>query len=117
MELKSVSGLVFYVANLDRTVQFYTTLGFRPGKRDAQTATFYLNWFSLEFREADPASPVVTGGDGPFICVKVDDIAGAHATLTEQDILPLSEPARQASGSTEFVVRDPDGHRLLFFQK
>jgi hypothetical protein len=30
---------------------------------------------------------------------------------------PAGEPRVQLSGSREFVLRDPDGYKLVFFQK
>jgi hypothetical protein len=30
---------------------------------------------------------------------------------------PLGEPEVRASGNREFVLRDPDGYKLVFFQK
>jgi hypothetical protein len=30
---------------------------------------------------------------------------------------PLGEPEVRPSGNREFVLRDPDGYKLVFFQK
>jgi Glyoxalase/Bleomycin resistance protein/Dioxygenase superfamily len=47
----------------------------------------------------------------------VDDIDGFHKGVVSAGLKPLSEPVAQPSGNREFVLRDPDGYKLAFFQK
>lgn len=48
MKIKSVSGLVCYVKDLNKAVKFYETLCFAFKKRVADHATAYSNWFSFK---------------------------------------------------------------------
>jgi catechol 2,3-dioxygenase-like lactoylglutathione lyase family enzyme len=55
MKLKSAAGMVCYVRDLDKTVEFYEKLGFQFKARDPGRATAYLNWWWFDFDEADAA--------------------------------------------------------------
>src|SRR6185312_7129181 len=60
MKIGSISGLVYAVSDLDKTAEFYETLGFRSGKRDDHQLTVYVNWFWLTFttdRDTADAAP------------------------------------------------------------
>jgi catechol 2,3-dioxygenase-like lactoylglutathione lyase family enzyme len=52
VNLKSISGVSYRVNDLDATAVFYEGLGLRAGKRDDSSATFYVNWFWVEFIKA-----------------------------------------------------------------
>jgi catechol 2,3-dioxygenase-like lactoylglutathione lyase family enzyme len=114
MKLNSISGLTCQVADLDRTVAFYESLGFRTGKREASQATCYVNWFWITFVATD--GPVETGA-GPVTHIRVDDIGQAYQEVPEAGYNPDAEPAKRAGGGTEFALRDPDGYRLVLFHK
>ena len=48
--MKSVSGIICLVKDLDKVTQFYEALGFEFRKRiEGISATAYLNWFWIEF--------------------------------------------------------------------
>jgi hypothetical protein len=47
--------------------------------------------------------------------MKVDSISGV--TCVSKGMNQTSEPQRRPSGNREFVLRDPDGYKLVFFQK
>jgi catechol 2,3-dioxygenase-like lactoylglutathione lyase family enzyme len=114
MKLASVSGLTCQCADLDRTVAFYESLGFRLGKRDDKQATLYVNWFWMTFSAADgPVEP----GLGPVIQIKVDDIQQAYEEVVAAGHKPEGEPAKRAGGGSEFSLNDPDGYRLVLFYK
>jgi uncharacterized glyoxalase superfamily protein PhnB len=49
--------------------------------------------------------------------VKVDDVEDFHQALLSNGMKPEGEPQKQPSGNREFVLRDPDGYNLVFFQK
>jgi catechol 2,3-dioxygenase-like lactoylglutathione lyase family enzyme len=114
MKISSISGLVYRVSDLDKTVEFYESLGFRVGKRDDHEATCYVNWFWLRF-VADAA----TGEPepGPALYLKVDDIDDYYGALLANGFMPSTEPRRQRWGAREFLIKDPDGNALAFFAK
>ena len=113
MKLNSISGLTCDVADLDRTVAFYESLGFRLGKRDDTQATCYVNWFWVLFTAT--GSPLEVGAR-PDVHLKVDDIDVAYREVLAAGHEPEGEPAARAGGGKEFVLH-PDGYRLVLFYK
>lgn len=125
MKPNSISGVTCYVEDLGKTAEFYETLGFRRGKEEPNRVTFYVNWFFMTFMAQDQEddaeirddSEHLGKGSGMLINIKVDDIENFHKAAVKAGMKPDSEPAVQPSGNREFVLRDPDGYKLAFFQK
>lgn len=125
MSLKSISGLVFYVADLRKTAEFYEALGFRIGSQDDKLVKIYLNWFWMEFVPIDKESKAefqseanaATKGAGLFVGVNVDNVDEMYQLVCDKGFKPSSEPRDWPWGRREFVLRDPDGYKLVFFQK
>lgn len=112
MKLISVSSLLYYVTDLQKTREFYEAVGFQFNKPDKMIT--YLNWFSIEFRQSDKKS----GNDcSEFVYIKVDNVDEMHERLLSKGIKPEAEPQDVGGGVKELQVRDPDGYRLVFFQK
>jgi catechol 2,3-dioxygenase-like lactoylglutathione lyase family enzyme len=125
MKVNSISGLTCYVKDLASTADFYEAIGFRRGKEETNRATFYVNWFFVTFvaQEGEDdddlrkESVASIKGVGMSVYIKVDDIADYHAAVVAQGMKPDTEPELRPSGNREFALRDPDGYRLVFFQK
>ena len=121
MKVSSISGITCYVSHLARTAQFYETIGFRPGEQEADRLTFYVNWFFVTFVAQDGHSgkedDLTNKGAGLFTYVKVDDVDAYHKAVVSKGLSPESEPQARNDGRREFVLRDPDGYRLVFFEK
>jgi catechol 2,3-dioxygenase-like lactoylglutathione lyase family enzyme len=121
----SISGVSYYVEDLSKTSEFYEALGFRRGKEESDRVTFYVNWFfvtliaqdQVDDPELQKEARSAAKGAGTFLHIKVDDIEAFHKGVVSNGMKPASEPEVQPSGNREFVLRDPDGYRLLFFQK
>jgi catechol 2,3-dioxygenase-like lactoylglutathione lyase family enzyme len=125
MKVKSVSGFTIYVKDLEKTVEFYTMLGFDFKKQDTFSATGYMNWYSINFIDASKEDKqeflkeahAEIRGMGIFINLSVDDVDEAYKELVSKGIKPSSEPRDWPWGNREFVLRDPDGYKLVFFKK
>lgn len=125
MKVNSISGLTCYVKDLARTAEFYETIGFRRGKVEDGRATFYVNWFFVTFIAQDQEddaewkreAKLKTNGSGVFLYFKMDDVEEFHKGALSAGMEPVNEPQVQPSGNREFVLRDPDGYKLAFFQK
>lgn len=125
MKIKSASGITCYVQDLKKTEAFYTTLGFDIKKKDATHIVAYINWFWIdcilvgkesksEFL-AEAQSP--NKGAGMYIYLSVDDVDAFYNSLLEQGLKPSSEPRDWPWGNREFVIRDPDGYKLVIFKR
>jgi catechol 2,3-dioxygenase-like lactoylglutathione lyase family enzyme len=116
MKVNSISGITCHVEDLARAAEFYETIGFRKGKEESDRVTFYVNWFFVTL-VAEGRTGAATKGAGHFLYIKVDDIDEFHQAVLSKGLKPAGEPDRQPSGNREFVLRDPDGYNLVFFQK
>ena len=125
MKIKSVSGITCYVKSLSKTIPFYENLGFEFRRKEADRATGYVNWFWIDFvpaaKEDRPyfgKEAKLTGkGAGTFIYLSVDDVDAFHAGLVKKGLKPATKPEDSPRGNREFVIRDPDGYRLVVFKK
>lgn len=116
MKINSISGLVYRVKDLDKTVEFYETLGFRIGKRDDDEATCYVNWFWVRF-VTDTESDATVNDAAPTLYLKVENIDDFHGEVLANGFTPLTEPQKLRTGQREFLMNDPDGNRIAFFAK
>ncbi len=115
MKLNSISGTICYVKNLDKTAEFYETLGFRPGKREGDCLRVYVNWFWIEFRQSQ--SKVDNSKNCQYICINVDNVDEYYESLVSKGLHPQGEVTDLPTGNKEFCIPDPDGYKLVFFQK
>ncbi len=117
---KSISSLLFYSTDLNKTFDFYKTLGFEVEKKE-KMVTFHINWFVVNFIDKEH-SEFKKGfgepkGNGMFVYIKVDDVDAFYKFAIEKGITPSSEPRDWEWGNREFVIKDPDGYKLVFFNK
>lgn len=125
MKVKSVSSLTCYVLDLDKTVQFYSDLGFDFKTDDGDMAVGYINWFSIKFlkisaeedAEFKKEAHSEEKGAGIYIYLSVEDVDEAYKELVAKGYKPSSEPRDWPWGNREFVIRDPDGYKLVLFAK
>ncbi len=123
--MKSISGIICYIKNLDKTVKFYETLGFTFKTRQPAYARAYLNWFWIEFLAADKEdkpefqkeAKLEPRGAGLYLHISVEGIDDFYKSLLAKGLKPSSQPRDWPWGHREFVIRDPDGYKLVFFQK
>ncbi len=117
---KSISSLLFFVNDLEKTFEFYKTLGFDVEKSDGMVK-FRVNWFEMTFIDKEH-STFKSGfegekGRGMFVYIKVEDVDKFYKFVIEKGIKPSGEPKDWDWGNREFVIKDPDGYRLVFFNK
>jgi catechol 2,3-dioxygenase-like lactoylglutathione lyase family enzyme len=124
MKVNSISGISCHVRDLSRTTEFYEGIGFRRGKEEADRVTLYVNWFFMTFiaeDEVDDAdlrqeAEASTKGAGQLVHIKVDDVQAFYEGLVSKGLEPARAPEVRG-GNREFLLRDPDGYKLVFFQK
>ena len=125
MKLNSISGINCYVQDLSRTAEFYEAIGFRRGKEEPDRLTFYVNWFFVTFINQDQEEDAELNGEAQlankgaslFLYLKVDDIDDFYNGVVSKGMKPTSEPRKRRNGNREFLLRDPDGYKLVFFEK
>jgi catechol 2,3-dioxygenase-like lactoylglutathione lyase family enzyme len=122
MKLNSISGVSCLVKDLAKTVAFYEALGFRIGKQDDKHVTAYVNWFFVDFI-ADSAADQQTEaslpnrGAGHYLHLKVENADEFYEGVVAAGMTPDGKPEGSRSTGRSFVLRDPDGYKLVFFEK
>lgn len=126
--MKSISGILCFASDLNKTAEFYESLGFEFKKRTQESAAAYLNWFWIEFVAQDKAEKSVFqkeididhanyNGAGLFVHISVENVDEFYKAALAKGLKPSSKPKNFPWGRREFVLRDPDGYKLVFFQK
>jgi lactoylglutathione lyase len=124
--MKSVAGVICLVKDLEKSAEFYEALGFEFKKSIPGVAmTAYLNGFWIELlledkivtNEFKEDVKVTKKGAGQYIHISVENVDDYYNKLLKKGLKPLSEPQDYPWGSREFVVRDPDGYKLVFFKR
>jgi catechol 2,3-dioxygenase-like lactoylglutathione lyase family enzyme len=107
--IKAVSALRLAVADVDRSLAFYTMLGFQEVPMEGPAREVRSNWFRIRLASRESKR----GSVGLRVCISVEDVDEFAAHLASNGVEAKSEPMGK---STELVVTDPDGYTLLFFQ-
>ena len=108
------------VSDMDRSIHFYTEqLGFRTNFRYESYAGVGLGiaGTGIHLKLGTPSGEEQKGerDDGDVdIVFGVTDLDSLYETVTAKDI-EIVQPLRSMSYGREFLVRDPDGYRLAFF--
>jgi len=125
MDLKSVSGFTCYVKDIKKTADFYKALGFKLEKQDSDYLLARLNWFGIDFRAQDSEeksefqkeAKAEPKGAGIFINISVGDVDEFYDAALAKGLKPSSAPRDWPWGTREFVIRDPDGYKLVLFKR
>jgi catechol 2,3-dioxygenase-like lactoylglutathione lyase family enzyme len=120
MKLSSISGVTYVVKDLKQTADFYEALGFRLGKQDDNHLTCYVNWFWMDFIVADQQeADGQTRGAGTSVHLKVESADEFYDGVIAKGMTPDGPPqgSKSSASGRSFALRDPDGYKLLFFEK
>lgn len=123
--MNNVSGIVCYVKDTKKTADFYEKLGFQFDKREPDHISVHLNQFWMDFhpqnKEDKPdfqkEANLSNKGAGLFLYIKVDNVDEFYDGLISKALESSSKPKNWPWGNREFVIRDPDGYKLVFFNK
>ena len=114
------SRSVLAVRDLATSARFYTdVLGFRHDPVDARGWSFLSkDAFKLMLGEcADEVPAAEVGNHSWFARVMVDGLDEYFGQVSARGAEVISAPADRAYGLREFVIRTPDGHRLMFAER
>jgi lactoylglutathione lyase len=110
----------YRIGEIDRSVAFYTALGFEelwrmPIRDEAINVFMGLpgDGARLELTDNHGVDSYELGTGYNHIAVTVDDLDGKLGALSEQGIEPEKPPYRVREGGSRICfVRDPDGYRI-----
>jgi catechol 2,3-dioxygenase-like lactoylglutathione lyase family enzyme len=125
MKLKSAAGYSCLVTDLNKTADFYEKLGLQIKKRENNRLIIYLNWYRIDFvkiEETDRAdlrkeAALENKGAGVFLYFSVDNVDETYEEMISLGLTPETKPKDEHWGNREFVIRDPDGYKLVIFKR
>ena len=111
------SRSVLAVRDLNISTRFYVeVLGFQLDPVDAKGWSFLsMDSFKLMLGEcADEIAATETGNHSWFVRLMIEGLDEYHRVISSQGAEVIAEPADKRWGLREFVIRTPDGHRIMF---
>lgn len=116
-----ITHLVLWVQENKLSEKFYKKLGFAVDQSDDDHSLVSLHGFALDLvsmRDETKFARDSMAGDkglGMYIYVRVDDVDAEHKILQDAGFAPTS-PKDWPWGNREFILKDPDGYKLCFWQ-
>ena len=117
-----ITNLVLWVQENKLSERFYKKLGFQVAQSDDDHSLVLLHGFGLDLvsmRDEAPFTRDSMAGDkgrGLYIYLHVDDVNATYRMLVAKGFLPVSTPKDWPWGNREFILKDPDGYKLCFWQ-
>lgn len=125
--LKALNLISLYAKDPEVALSFYKTLGFEVVSNDGSIAEVKLGEMRVQFVAQESAKGQHESfqkdafgepkGTGVYLYLEVGDIDGYYDQMKQNGIKPSTEPKNWPWGQREFVVRDPDRYKLVFYQK
>lgn len=121
----TLNGLMLYATDVQASLDMYQKLGFDVvGAHPPLYGSVKLGDILIQFQDKrNPTDPDFQAeamaepkGGGLFIYLQVSDVDRYYADIQKRGVLPTTAPRDWPSGNREFVVRDPDGYKLVFYQ-
>ncbi len=115
--------LLFWAQDNTLSEKFYKKLGFEVTLSRDDLSVVRLGELEIELvpiRDEDEfARDSMSGekGRGMYIYIQSDDVDRTYENLRSQNITAVALPRDWPWGRREFVVKDPDGYKLCFWQK
>lgn len=117
-----ITSILLWVQENKLSEKFYKKLGFEVTQSTDSNSVVSLNGFDLQLvnmRDDDMFNKDSLAGDkgkGVYIYINVPSADEAHAKLIKDGITPATQPRDWDWGNREFIVKDPDGYKLCFWQ-
>ena len=117
-----VTNLLFWVQENRLSEKFYKKLGFEVIESDDTYSRVSLNNFEIilvNMRDEETFakdSMAAEKGRGMYVYLQVDDVDEQYQKLISQGMKPATEPKDWPWGNREFILKDPDGYKLCFWQ-
>ncbi len=118
--IKGVNSILLYVVNPHASADFYKKLGLEILKEDGDICIVKTGGFTIQcFNQTKSQFKVdneVKKGEGVFIYLQVEDVDAVYKELINKGLTPSGEPKDWEWGNREFVIKDPDGYKIVAYQ-
>lgn len=117
------SFLILYTDNLEATETFYKQLGIAITEKDKRKLVFTLGSLELHFNTNEPVPEYShlfhqqERGAGIIFGIEVANVEEQYNKLKTMDLKILSPIINAPWGTKEFMVNDPNGYHIVFWQE
>jgi uncharacterized glyoxalase superfamily protein PhnB len=118
-----ITGLVLWTLDNTLSVKFYKKLGFDVVESNGRQTVVRLGGFTLflvsarDEDEFNTDSLSSSKGKGVYVYIHTDNVDALYTQLVKNGVNPRTAPRDWEWGNREFIVKDPDGYKLCFWQK
>jgi uncharacterized glyoxalase superfamily protein PhnB len=117
--IKRIHSNLFYSGDLQKTYEFLKGVGFDVQKSDdgvrVKLGDFTLSFIDEGKTPIQNESGMKPKGLGIYTYIEVDDIDQHFETIKKNGIVPRTEPKTWLWDKREFVVKNPDGYKFVFY--
>lgn len=116
------TNLLFWVQENKLSEKFYKKFGFEVVQSTDEFSVIKMNKFQItlvNMCDQDPFTNDSMSGDkgrGMYVCFEVEDVDQEHKGQIDSGLAPYTEPKDWEWGNREFVTKDPDGYKLVFYK-
>jgi len=117
-----ITNLLFWVQENQLSAKFYRKIGFELVRDTEDHSVVALDGFEItlvNMRDEDKFaqdSMAAEKGRGMYVYIHVDDVDKKYQELITSGVQPATEPKDWEWGNREFILKDPDGYKLCFWQ-
>lgn len=116
------TNLLLWVQANELSAKFYKKLGFELLESDDYQSVVQLGSFQItlvNMRDEEPFTHDSLAGQkglGMYVYIAVPDVDAFCQDLVARGLTPTTKPRDWPWGNREFIVKDPDGYKLCFWQ-
>jgi uncharacterized glyoxalase superfamily protein PhnB len=117
-----ITSLLFWAQENQLSVKFYKKLGFDVAHSEDDHSVVTLNGFEItlvnmrdenKFAKDSMSS---NKGRGMYVYIRTENVDDKYKELVNIGLKPTTKPKDWEWGNREFIIKDPDGYKLCFWQ-
>jgi catechol 2,3-dioxygenase-like lactoylglutathione lyase family enzyme len=121
MESMRITNLLFWVQENRLSEKFYKKLGFTVKSSTDDASIMSLGDFGITLvnmrdeEKFNKDSLTAEKGRGMYLYISVENVDVAYKELLDAGFQPSTKPKDWEWGNREFILKDPDGYKLCFW--
>ena len=118
-----ITGLLFWAQESKISERFYKKLGFVVKQSNDESSVVSLGDLDITLvnmrddAEFGKDSMSSEKGRGMYVYIRLDDVDKFYEKLQKLNVNLATEPRDWPWGNREFIIKDPDGYKLCFWQR
>lgn len=119
--MQKLDAILLYSKDIPSSLDFYESVGFEIKNQTDQSFIAKLSDFSLFIHDENQVefkkdSKIEPKGAGVFFHINTNNLDDFYQEMISKGLTPSSKPTDWPWGRREFVIKDPDGYKLVFYK-